>query len=86
MIHLECSPPSLEPYKVTLKMSGFPTQKCYTYTEIFSHKLDAYTIDPLSRRLLETIKTEKKVVYGHMVGFGHDTKRQEEKGKGVPRA
>ena len=54
------------------------------HTEIYSQKIDAYTIDPLSGRLLGMIKTEKKDVDGHMVGIRDDTKRQEGKEKGVP--
>ena len=37
--------------------------------EIYSHKQDAYTIDPLSRRLLGIRKTDDKKVNGNMVGI-----------------
>ena len=54
--------------------------------EIYSHKQNAYTIDPLSRRLLGIRKTVDKKVNGNMVGIREDTKENEEKAKVIPRA
>ena len=53
---------------------------------MYSHKEDAYTIDPLSRRLLGIKKTDDKNVNGNMVGIREDTKGNEEKAKVIPRA
>ena len=62
------------------------TKKEWLSTEIYSHKQNAYTIDPLSRRLLGIKKTDDKKVNGNMVGIREDTKENEEKAKVIPRA
>ena len=68
------------------KKEWLSNSRCKGYTEIYSHKQDAYTIDPLSRRLLGIRKTDDKKVNGNMVGIREDTKENEEKAKVIPRA
>ena len=70
-------PARLGPNKGTPKRSGFPTHRCERYTEIYSHKQDAYTIDPLSRRLLGIRKTDDNKVNGNMVKIQKKTKRKQ---------
>lgn len=70
-------------------MSGFPTLKCCRYTEIYSHKQDAYTIESLSRRLLGIKRQMNKDEWEHgwnSLGIKEDTKENEEKAKVIPRA
>ena len=78
--------PPRSPTREHQKGVAFQLTGVKRYTEIYSHKQNAYTIDPLSRRLLGIKKTDDKKVNGNMVGIREDTKENEEKAKVIPRA
>ena len=54
------------------------------YTEIYSHKQDAYTIDPLSRRLLGIRKTDDKKSEWEHGWYQRRYKRKRRESKGYP--
>ena len=78
--------PPRSPTREHQKGVAFQLTGVKRYTEIYSHKQNAYTIDPLSRRLLGIRKIDDKKVNGNMVGIREDTKENEEKAKVIPRA